>query len=101
LQTKSAQAVLLATSLIFSNSTFAALRCETCQRDHYGHIQRHSSAKAAFKRTHPCPANGYRKGKCPGYVIDHIKALKRGGLDDPSNMQWQTITEAKAKDKWE
>ena len=27
--------------------------------------------------------------------------LKRGGADSPSNMQWQTIEEAKAKDKWE
>jgi hypothetical protein len=34
-------------------------------------------------------------------VIDHVKPLKRGGADDPSNMQWQTTAEAKAKDKWE
>ena len=26
---------------------------------------------------------------------------KEGGADAPSNMQWQTIEEAKAKDKWE
>jgi len=38
---------------------------------------------------------------CPGYFIDHIFRLKRGGLDDPSNMQWQTIEESKEKDKWE
>jgi len=25
----------------------------------------------------------------------------RGGADDPSNMQWQTVTAGKAKDKWE
>jgi hypothetical protein len=30
-----------------------------------------------------------------------VKALKHGGADDPSNMQWQTTAEAKAKDKWE
>jgi hypothetical protein len=29
-------------------------------------------------------------GTSPGYVVDHIKALKHGGADDPSNMQWQT-----------
>jgi hypothetical protein len=34
-------------------------------------------------------------------VIDHIKPLKRGGADTPSNMQWQTKAEAKAKDKIE
>jgi hypothetical protein len=27
--------------------------------------------------------------------------LKRGGADDPSNMQWQTTSEAKAKDRTE
>ena len=38
---------------------------------------------------------------CPGYVIDHIIALKRGGPDTPANMQWQTVGEAKAKDRVE
>jgi hypothetical protein len=37
-------------------------------------------------------------GACSGYVVDHIKALKRGGAADPSNMQWQTIEDARAKD---
>jgi hypothetical protein len=32
-------------------------------------------------------------------VIDHVTPLKRGGADDPSNMQWQTKEGAKAKDK--
>jgi hypothetical protein len=34
-------------------------------------------------------------------VIDHIKALKRGGADDPTNMQWQTVSDARAKDRVE
>jgi hypothetical protein len=34
-------------------------------------------------------------------VVDHVAPLKRGGADAPSNMQWQTKEEAKAKDKWE
>lgn len=37
----------------------------------------------------------------PGHVVDHIKPLACGGADDPSNMQWQTIAEGKAKDKVE
>jgi hypothetical protein len=37
-------------------------------------------------------------GKCPGYVIDHITPLCAGGADRWSNMQWQTVEEAKVKD---
>jgi hypothetical protein len=37
----------------------------------------------------------------PGYVVEHVQALKHGGADSPSNMQWQTKEAAKAKDKWE
>jgi hypothetical protein len=35
------------------------------------------------------------------HVVDHVDPLKRGGADTPANMQWQTKSEAKAKDKWE
>lgn len=62
---------------------------------------RSAQAKAEFKKAHPCPATGKPKGACPGYVIDHVKALACGGADHPSNMQWQTVREAKEKDKWE
>jgi len=34
-------------------------------------------------------------------VVDHVKPLKRGGVDRPWNMQWQTVAEAKAKDRVE
>lgn len=54
-----------------------------------------------FKLNNPCPANGRYKGRCEGYIIDHIKPLACGGLDSPKNMQWQTAKAAKAKDKWE
>ena len=64
-------------------------------------IKRSQSAKVEFKREHPCPATGARKGPCKGYVIDHVQPLACGGLDAPVNMQWQTISEGKAKDKWE
>jgi hypothetical protein len=40
-------------------------------------------------------------GACPGYIFDHVIGLKRGGADDPGNMQWQTIADAKAKDRME
>jgi hypothetical protein len=58
-------------------------------------------ARSSFAHANPCPSTGKASTRCPGYVIDHIIPLDCGGLDDPSNMQWQTIAEAKAKDKWE
>ena len=71
------------------------------ERDTEGRLKRSEAAKHAFERAHPCPSTGRSSGPCPGYVIDHITPLKRGGADDPSNMQWQTAADAKAKDKWE
>lgn len=62
---------------------------------------RSSSAKTAFKKMQPCPATGSSKGACPGYVIDHVVPLDCGGPDAPENMQWQTVADAKAKDRWE
>lgn len=64
-------------------------------RDKHGRIQRSAAAKRAFMKQ-----TGYPNGR-PGYIVDHIIPLKRGGPDTPSNMQWQTTEQAKAKDKWE
>lgn len=76
-------------------------RCWYCQRDRSGRIRRSSSARTAFRKSHPCPSTLRTRGACPGYVIDHIRPLKRGGPDSPSNMQWQTVQAAKAKDRVE
>jgi 5-methylcytosine-specific restriction endonuclease McrA len=70
-------------------------------RDHHGKIKRSARAKDEFKHEQPCPSTGKSSGACPGYVIDHVNPLKRGGADAPSNMQWQTKEAAKEKDKWE
>lgn len=64
-------------------------------------LPRSTAAKNAFKTTNPCPVTGQSRGPCPGYVIDHVVPLKRGGADQPGNMQWQTVPDAKAKDKLE
>ncbi len=54
-----------------------------------------------FKNAHPCPATGRTRGRCLGYVVDHIKPLCAGGADHPSNMQWQSAPDAKIKDRAE
>jgi hypothetical protein len=75
----------------------SAKKCTTCTRTANGRIARSPVARSAFQSSHPCPATGKTSGACPGYVIDHITPLKRGGADAPSNMQWP----AKAKDRVE
>ena len=69
--------------------------CSACSRGSNGHITRSKTAKRTFEAK-----TGYPHGR-RGYVVDHIIPLKRGGADSPSNMQWQTKSAAKAKDKWE
>ena len=75
--------------------------CSSCERTPSGHIKRSQDAKSEFKQSNPCPSTGATSGGCNGYVIDHKEPLKRGGADSPSNMQWQTIEDSKAKDAWE
>jgi len=63
--------------------------------------ERSSGQRAAFQREHPCPATGERRGPCPGWVVDHIHPLCAGGADHPDNLQWQTVAEARVKDRQE
>jgi hypothetical protein len=70
-------------------------KCSTCARNSHGRIARSEKAKHDFLHQ-----TGYPHGR-PGYVVDHRVALECGGADVPSNMQWQTVAEAKAKDRTE
>jgi len=78
-----------------SSTTHRKSYASGVQRDSHGKIKRSEVAKKQFMKQ-----TGYPHGR-PGYVIDHIVPLANGGRDDPSNMQWQTKADAKAKDKWE
>lgn len=49
---------------------------------------RSAAERLAFVRHNPCPATGLHRGACPGWEVDHIKALCAGGPDHRSNMQW-------------
>jgi 5-methylcytosine-specific restriction endonuclease McrA len=71
------------------------------KRDRHGRIKRSSVEKHAFKKQHPCPSTGTTSGRCPGYVVDHVRPLECGGADAQDNMQWQTVAAGKAKDKTE
>lgn len=63
--------------------------------------QRSKAALTAFKRANPCPATGSAGGSCPGYVVRYMEPPCAEGEDAASNMQWQTVAEAKDKDSWE
>ncbi|HKI11412.1 MAG TPA: HNH endonuclease signature motif containing protein [Candidatus Acidoferrum sp.] len=78
-----------------SKSSHAHKSASSSHRHSHGHSKRSRAAKDAFMRQ-----TGYPHGR-KGYVIDHVIPLACGGADSPSNMQWQTVADAKAKDKWE
>jgi hypothetical protein len=82
---------------------FAALLCyvSLAPRVAPAREYRSQTVKHEFQRQHPCPSTGRTTGACPGYIKDHIRALDCGGPDAVSNMQWQTVAAAKAKDRWE
>jgi len=76
-------------------------RCATCARVPMAVSSGAVLQKHEFQRSHPCPSTGGTSRGCPGYVIDHVVPLKRGGADAPSNMQWQTKAQAAIKGKTE
>jgi hypothetical protein len=62
---------------------------------------RPGNAEILFRLANPCPATGLTQGACRGYVIDRVIPIVCGGEEEPANMQWQTLAEAKEKDRWE
>jgi hypothetical protein len=82
----------LASGLLLSLTT-ATLACPPAPRSR--------AVLRAFQRLHPCPSTGKTTGACPGYIFDHIQPLACGGKNEIANIQWQTIADARAKDKWE
>jgi hypothetical protein len=76
--------------MIRGDGTSDGPRHEPTSRTH-----RSAEAKREFLRS-----QGYTK-EPKGMIVDHIIPLCAGGADAPSNMQLQTVADAKEKDKWE
>jgi hypothetical protein len=62
---------------------------------------RGTEAPRLFRKANACPSTGKFTGPCPGWVMDHMKSLRCGGLDVPENLWWMTTAEAKVKDTQE
>jgi hypothetical protein len=73
------------------SSSRSSGKCESCPRDSHGKIKRDLNAKSECKRTHPKPPG------CDHCEVDHIVPLRKGGRDDPSNMQWLPKTQHQDK----
>ena len=63
--------------------------------------KRSKTAKAKFIPRALLPYHWGSEGACKGIVIGYIVPIACGGVDAPRNMQWQTVADAKAKDKSE
>lgn len=56
---------------------------------------RSSTARERFLRE-----QGWPHGR-PGYVVDHVLSLKRGGKDSSDNMIFQNVEDSRCKDSYE
>jgi hypothetical protein len=82
-------------SSIKSTSSSVPKKSTIAHRNSNGKINRSAAARYEFMKQ-----SGYAKGR-KGYVVDHIVPLEYGGADIPANMQWQTVQDAKIKDRTE
>lgn len=96
---------VLSLAMMLPAASYAA---EPVRRMKDGRIYRSAAQLAVFKLYNPCPVTGQASGSCPGYVVDHEWPLRcarvefeRKLFDVPANMKWQTVAEARLKDKTE
>ena len=71
------------------------LAVASCTDAVYASTCRNPAVKRAFDKQ-----QGYPHGR-KGYIVDHVCALVRGGLDSTANMQYQTVSESHEKDRIE
>ena len=81
-------------------------QCGAPERDAKGVIKRSSTVLTAYKKYHPCPVTGLSTGSCPGWQINHIIPLAKGGCDAVVNLAWmpdqiKTCKNPYCIDRWE
>lgn len=61
-------------------------------------IVRPDAARVQFMREHPCPATGQFTTDCPGWRVEYVVPLERGGTDTADNMKWERTDLARPAD---
>lgn len=82
--------------------------CGVPKRDPHGRIVRSHAVLKAFQITHPCPSSGSINvdSACPGWAMDHVWPLAKGGCDAVWNLQWlpnsiKSCADPHCKDRFE
>lgn len=99
-KSRPSRVLAIVAALVLCASSGSALARHGSGHGYYASNHSHGSYHRSSREKHEFEATGHPHG-WPGHVVDHITPLACGGADVPSNMQWQTRTDAKAKDKWE
>lgn len=90
------RSILIAIAVISPIASYSAY-----QANDKSYLKRSATVKRHFKQQTICPTTGTYTQKCAGYVVDHIIPLKCYGKDSVENMQYQTIADAKIKNRYE
>lgn len=81
-------------------------QCGKPARNADGSIKRRADVLTAYRKIHPCPVTGLSVAACPGWQINHVIPLAKGGCDAVSNLMWlpveiKTCTSPWCVDRWE
>lgn len=81
-------------------------QCGEPLRNKDGSIKRSTAVLNAYKKLHPCPVTGLSGGACPGWAINHVIPLAKGGCDSVINLMWvpdqiKSCSKDTCIDRWE
>ena len=71
-----------------------------------GDIKRSAAVYKRFREQNACPSTGFYwtatyKGSCPGYEVNHDRALACGGVDAVFNMSYMRLDVKRLHDSYE